>query len=180
MGHDRKHTIRAPVVPGAIVVARAVLDWPYRRLPPVGILQGHALYIAPARHAHKPGAHNHNVNVVQLMPVQGKACVFRAVCPPECSRQACRGHLGLLCMDLGNVMYAFVCFHLSNRPRLEVLEVLQDGGPEGLQHLSLHILSWKQGQHLDGQVQGLTMHIQCELSSGVGAIAGQHDLGVPP
>ena len=67
MGHNQKRTIRAPVVPRAIVVARTVLNWPYRRLPPKGILQGHALYITPARHAHISGSQHNNIDAVQLM-----------------------------------------------------------------------------------------------------------------
>ena len=77
-------------------------------------------------------------------------------------------------------MMSFVLGFTVVIPGLEVFEVVQDVSSEWLQHVSLHVVSWKQGQHLDGQVCGLPMHIHRELSSRIGAIAGQHDLGVPP
>ena len=49
-------TVRAPVMPWAIVMARAVLNWPHRGLPPVGISKGDALHITTPRHADVPAA----------------------------------------------------------------------------------------------------------------------------
>lgn len=77
------------------------------------------------------------------------------------------------CAVLGSVPLVII-------PGLEILEVLQNITPEGLQHLFLHILCWKEGQHLDGHVHSWPMHVQRELGCGVSAIAGQHNLGVPP
>ena len=65
-------------------------------------------------------------------------------------------------------------------PGPEILEVVEDVSPEGLQHVSLDVFSWEQRQHLAGQLGSLPMYVQRELSSGVCAIAGQHDLRVLP
>ena len=114
----------------------------------------------------------YNINAVQLTLCLG-------LCTPERNRQA-RGALRASLHGMPEQCPLFLCVLYIVIPRLEVLQVLQNISPEWLQHLSLHILSGKQGQHLDGQVCGLLMHVQRELSSGVSAIASQQDLGVPP
>ena len=64
-------------------------------------------------------------------------------------------------------------------PRLQVLEVLQQVRPEGLQHIALHILGREQREHPQRYVC-CPGDVQRQLSSGISAIAGQHDLWVLP